>query len=341
MGIAAEIGQHLLGAAERGLGVDYPVDAAELAEMTFEALRFEKISELTEELQLAGAEAVLQFPQEQSAEQPREHAHRQEEAGATSDPAAAVERRSAAGNDAMDVRMMLQGLTPGVENHGHAELGAEMPGISRNGGERLGGRAEQDRIDRGLVLERDLADRRRQREDEMEVRGRQQLGLPLREPLGPRQPLAFGTVTIAARVVSDAGCATIIALLDMAPDHRRPARSEGAHDASLDAPEMTGMRLSKRFAVAAEDIRHLQSRSHGTRSAGWHDFQAEPIERARRIADRFGGDPGVARRACEAGVAEQDLDDAHVRPALQKMGRECVPQGVHRHLLAQASRRTG
>jgi hypothetical protein len=53
---------------------------------------------------------------------------------------------------------------------------------------------------------------------------------------------------------------------------------------------MTGVRLSKRFAIAVEDIRHLQSRSHGTRSAGWHDFQAEPIERARRVADRFGGD---------------------------------------------------
>jgi hypothetical protein len=41
------------------------------------------------------------------------------------------------------------------------------------------------------------------------------------------------------------------------------------HDASLDAPEMTGMRLAKRFAMVAENIRHLQSRSHGTRSAGW------------------------------------------------------------------------
>ena len=50
----------------------------------------------------------------------------------------------------MDMRMMLQGLAPGVENHGHAELGAEMPGISRDGGECLGRRAEQDRVDNGL-----------------------------------------------------------------------------------------------------------------------------------------------------------------------------------------------
>ena len=169
----------------------------------------------------------------------------------------------------------------------------------------------------------------------------QQLGLPIREPLHPCQPLAFGTVTVAAGVVSDACCATIIALFDMAAERGRSAGRDGAHDAPLDAPQMTGVHLSERCAVAAEDIRHLQSRSHDARSAGRYDLQAEPIKWTRRVADRFRGDPGVARRACEAGVAEQDLDDAHVRPALQEMGRECVPQRVNRHLLAQTSRRAG
>src|SRR2546422_208251 len=107
----------------------------------------------------------------------------------------------------MDVRMMVQGLAPGVENHGHAELGA-----------------------------------------------------------------------------------TIIALFDMAAERGRSAGRDGAHDAPLDAPEMTGVRLSKRCAMAAEDIRHLQSRSHDARSAGRDDLQAEPIKRARRVADRFGCD---------------------------------------------------
>jgi hypothetical protein len=32
------------------------------------------------------------------------------------------------------MRVVLQGLALGVENHGHAELSAEMPGISRDGG---------------------------------------------------------------------------------------------------------------------------------------------------------------------------------------------------------------
>src|SRR5262245_60260602 len=252
MGIAAEIGQHLFGAAEWWLGVDHPVEAPEFAETTCEGLRFDKAGEIAEEPQLAGREGVLQLLQEQPAEQPREHTHRQEEAGTTSDPVGAVKRGSAAGNDAMDVRMMLQGLAPAVKAHGHTELGAEMPGLGRDGGECLGRGAEQDRVDNGLVLERDLAGRRRQCEDDMEVRHRQQFGLPIREPLGPRQPLAFGTVTVAARVVSDAGCTAIVALLDMAAEHRRPARRDGAHDPSFDAPEMTGARLSKRFAMAGK-----------------------------------------------------------------------------------------
>lgn len=71
-------------------------------------------------------------------------------------------------------------------------------------------------------------------------------------------------MAVATGIVGDAGRTTIIALLDMAPEYRRPARRDGAHDAALDAPKMTGMRLSKRFAMAVEDIRHLQSRRHGT-----------------------------------------------------------------------------
>ncbi len=67
-----------------------------------------------------------------------------------------------------------------LENHGHAELSAEMLGIGGDGGERLGRRAEQDRVDHGLVLESDLADRCRQGEDDVdrEARARSPGALP-------------------------------------------------------------------------------------------------------------------------------------------------------------------
>ena len=56
--------------------------------------------------------------------------------------------------------MMLQGLAPGVEHGDEADLGAEMLGIGGDRAQRLGRRPEQDGVDRLLVLEGDLGDRR-------------------------------------------------------------------------------------------------------------------------------------------------------------------------------------
>ena len=137
-------------------------------------------------------------------------------------------------------------------------LRAQMPGIGGNSGERLSGGAKQDPIDGGLVLEGDLARQRRQGKDDVEILHRQQFGLSVHEPFGARQPLALGTMTVAAGVVGDACRAAIIALLDVPAERRSPARCDGAHDAPLDAAEMPGTSLPKRFAVVAEDVRHLQ-----------------------------------------------------------------------------------
>ena len=204
MGVAAEIGQHLLGAAERRLGIDDPVDAPQLVEPVGEGRGLGEAGEVAEEAQLAGVEGGLQVLEEQPAEQAREHAHRQEEAGPAGDPARAVEREAAARHDAMDVRMMVQVLAPGVEHGDDADLGAEMLGIGGDGAQRLGGGAEQDGVDRRLVLEGDLGHRRRQGEDDVEVRHRQQLGLRCGQPFGARQPLALRAMPVAAGVVGDA-----------------------------------------------------------------------------------------------------------------------------------------
>ena len=121
--------------------------------------------------------------------------------------------------------------------------------------------------------------------------------MPFGEPLRARRALALRAMPIAAGVVGNPCGAAVIALLDVAAEHSRPACRDRAHDAPLDAAQMLGTGLPKRFAVAAEDIRHLQNRSHDVRSAGRHDLQAEPVKRTWRIADGLGGDLGVARRA--------------------------------------------
>ena len=95
----------------------------------------------------------------------------------------------------------------------------------RRASQRLGGGLEQDGVDDGLVLEGDRGDRRRQREDDVEIGNRQQLGLPRGEPRGAGSPLALRAVPVAAGVIGDAGRAAVVAGLDVAAERRGPARS--------------------------------------------------------------------------------------------------------------------
>ena len=312
MRIAAEISQHLFGAAEWRLGIDHPVGPSELIEPLGERGGIGEVGEIAKEAQVASREGGLQLLQKQAAEQPGEDAHRQEEAGPASDPTCAVERRSTTGHNTVDMRMVLQGLAPGMEDGSHAELGAEMLGVGRNGGERLRRAAEQDGIDDGLVLEGDLSVGRRHGDDDVEIRHRKEFGLSLGEPLRTCRALALRTMPIATGIVGDAGRTAIVALLDMTAEHRGAARRDGAHHASLDATEMTGIRLPKSFAVAAEYVRHLQSLTHDVRSAGWNDLQSQPVKRTRGLADRFGGDLSVACRALQAGMAKRSRVIMHL-----------------------------
>ena len=111
----------------------------------------------------------------------------------------------------MQMGMMLEGLAPGVQHGGDADVGAEMLGIGRDGGERLGCGREQQAVDLGLVLVGDGAEGGRQREHHMEARHRQQFGFARLKPLLGGRPLALRAVPVAAGVVGDAGVGTVLA----------------------------------------------------------------------------------------------------------------------------------
>jgi hypothetical protein len=72
--------------------------------------------------------------EEEPAEQAREHAHGQKEAGLAGDPAQSVRRQAAAGHVEVDVRVMGHRGAPGVQRGGEADARAQMP---RVGGAKL------------------------------------------------------------------------------------------------------------------------------------------------------------------------------------------------------------
>jgi hypothetical protein len=92
----------------------------------------------------------------------------------------------------MDMGVVMQILSPGVQDGDEADLGAEVLWIGGDRAQCLACCPEQDGVDRLLVLERDLGYRRWQSEDDVEIRCRQQLGLPSGDPFGARLPGTVG-----------------------------------------------------------------------------------------------------------------------------------------------------
>jgi hypothetical protein len=147
---------------------------------------------------------------------------------------------------------------PGVEHGGDADPGAKMPGIGGDRHHRLGGGPEQQIVDDRLVLPGDVGDLGRQREDDMEVSDRQQVGLALGEPGARGRALALRTVAIATGVIGDPEIAAVVAAIDMAAQRRCAAVLDRRHDLQLreaQAPSVDGP-VSR--ACGAEDIGDLE-----------------------------------------------------------------------------------
>jgi hypothetical protein len=85
-----------------------------------------------------------------------------------------------------------------VEHGGGANASAEVLRIGGDREQRLGGRAEQQVVDYRLVLVGDRGDLGGQRENDVEIADRQQIGLAGREPILRRCALTLWAMAIAA-----------------------------------------------------------------------------------------------------------------------------------------------
>jgi hypothetical protein len=95
---------------------------------------------------------------------------------------------------------------------------------------------------------------------------------------------------------------------------------------------MIRMGLPVRWAVVAEDIRHLQRRSHGGGSGGRGDRIAcgvscglQTIQWAGSGAHFVGGEAQIFCRGVETAMTKQQLDGAQIGAGLEKMDGKGVP----------------
>jgi hypothetical protein len=127
--------------------------------------------------------------------------------------------------------------------------------------------------------------------------------------------LTLGTVPIRAGVIGDALVATGVALFDMPAERSGAARLDGGHHAPMGGGRRHAGLLPISVAVAAEDVRHFESRAihEGRRSEvlrGWRwglgrDRAREPVKGTggRTHLDRR--NPEIARGGRQTAMAKQ------------------------------------
>ncbi len=175
----------------------------------------------------------------------------------------------------MHMGMVGQGRPPGMQHQREADVGSQMFGITGDDPQGLGGSPEQDVIDHGFVLVGDIADRGRQREDQVVVLHRQQVVLACLQPAPGGGALALGAVPVAAGVVGDLELCAVLAAQHMAAQFRAAAAFDGGHDLELAQAQVPGLRFTPCSTLDTEDIRDLQRVGHEPGRAinkSWEEF---------------------------------------------------------------------
>ena len=167
-----------------------------------------------------------------------------------------IEGQTTAGHNAVDMRMRLEGLSPGVQDGEEPNLDAEMLGVGSHFEQRGGAALEQQREQPPLILPHQRHERVRYAEDQMEVARRQEFLLALREPLLASVGLALGAVPVAARVIRDGLMTAAHALIAMSAERDGTATRNGSEHLALRPGQRRA--LAETVTCFADYIGHLK-----------------------------------------------------------------------------------
>ena len=103
-------------------------------------------------------ESFLQVSEEFGPEEAAEHLNGQEKLLARRDPTRMTGRDAPAGDDAMEVRMSVKVLSPGMEHCQKAGVDAQVLGVGSNLQQGLGRSPEEDTVNHPRVLKSEGSD---------------------------------------------------------------------------------------------------------------------------------------------------------------------------------------
>ncbi len=160
--------------------------------------------------------------------------------------------------------MMMQVLSPGMEHRHEADPRAQVFGVGGDLQQGFRRGAKEHAVNYPLVLEGQGSDHLRQREDDVKVFDRQQLGGALFEPRRAGSAPALRAMAIAAGTIRDRAMAATVALFDVATERCGPTDRDVPQRFLLATGERMSECLDVRRTVDAENVGQLQrGRRHG------------------------------------------------------------------------------
>ena len=260
VGIARQVVQDMLRPAKRLLHIDHPLVLMERVQESRERARLGQPCQRAVERELLPAEEPFQAIRELSPEHLAEDVFGQKEAAAFGPhPSSAARGKAPGRHNAMNVRMVNQRLSPGVQHAQKADLRTQPLRVGRHFRQGGGHASEQQIVERALVLQHQLGELVRHGEDDVEVLQRNQFAGARRHPAVARLRLALGAVAIAAGVEGEAEVFPAPgAAVAVSAERRRAAALDGPHDLMLRPGDASAATLDVTAGPGAENVGHLQ-----------------------------------------------------------------------------------
>src|SRR5450755_4771036 len=130
-------------------------------------------------------------------------------------PLRAIRRETSGGDDAVEVRMSQQILSPGMQDRKEANLCPQVAWIPCDFLQGLRTGAEQEVIEDLLVLQRQWGELVRQSKDNVDIGDGQQFLLPSHDPLIASGALTLWAMAIATAIIRGGAIAIARALIAM------------------------------------------------------------------------------------------------------------------------------
>jgi hypothetical protein len=209
--------------------------------------------------------------------------------------------------------MEREGLAPGVEDGGDADLAAQVLRIAAEGLERLARRGEQETVDDPGLCQGQVPELLGQREDDVEVGDGKQVGATCLEPVLLGKPLALGAVAVAAGVVDGATVAAALTPLEVTPQGGGAAGRERAQDPLLVEAHRMGGAVAR--SMPADDLPEVGRGRVSCRSLELRrsTHAASDRKKVQRLRDHAGG---LAHRLGEMEIARCGADALVPKEAL-------------------------